>query len=790
MWWLIIVFILLILCGILLVSISGNYANSNYANSNYANRNIRYISHNKFYGGDDIPLEYVNINDEKYYMAIKILKNQRTPIPELQLYRDILDYNSEDTSFYMIKLIQIMNYLYIKINSKIYTLDERIIKIIISIINNIYFIIDDNGNEDEKVAQIYIVMYYFILILFHNYKNSDLLIFKCINDFLLDFFKVFYSLLFTLKQFNSESIFQIEPENQSSFLDFFEIIRNKTLESIEFQGVINALENRETISEDVIDEQFNELFDIPDYIDSHAPFELYSIIELEYNTEDTYKEIKEYAKYLISQSKTGNANNIRNIKEIVFGNETRDANRDKFLNNLGLVIIGYGEGSYLCMLLYPIIFTALKKYQQSKDLIDSKQFRGEHKSVFGGFTFGGLTEEDIAQLKIENPDITEEEIKQKKIYNIESNLIEKFGDILVHDDNQKEFIKVFKEFKKHIILQSGAISNIRELIRFFYIPYHMAKLWRPMSIKSFTGEYINQYDKNEDHLELPCCKRMKKFIIFAHGFNTPEGLPPTIDLEPNEIVIMSCNPWEPINVGFTSSLIMEFISPINVDSIHYTNIAEFLGASLNDKKRQEQKRNNYCFYTKRCPNLSLQFYNPRDYSRNSAVVSTYQANIPFFTFESPMRYNANTIRELLQKLNSDIEKEDPIRGISGEIISEEVKNLPLNQDNEMPNVLKYLFDNINLTKSIEPMMNNPLLLKYMHRIQDLVKKIDAQEHISYDAPERAVSTYYAHIDFQKQDKGSLLQEIESIREYNKSPHLDWSNNPHKYAIYFVKACRS
>jgi len=563
------------------------------------------------------------------------------------------------------------------------------------------------------------------------------------------------------------------------------------------------------------DTEFKNIFKI-DYT-NHKPiiaqFELYSIIEID-NSVEEYTQIKNYVKYLITQSKFG----AILVNKLVFGDETRDSNRDKFLNNLGLIVIGYDENNYICILLYPILFEKVKKYQQSRDLINSRQYRNTHSSIFGG-----LTEEDIEQLKIENPNITDEEIEQlrandeeieqlrandeklmqKKLIqkNITENLQKKHSNIIAYNEDKKELDKIFQDFKEIIIQNKN--NNITNVIKLFKIPYNMAKLWRPMAIKSFTGEYIQYYHSDESYplylydtpigeVVPPSYKDMKKFMIVAHGLNEPpEGLPPTIDLEPNEIVIMSCNPWEPITAGVTSSLIMEFSSPINVDSIHYTNIAEFLGASLNDQRRQATSRNNYCFYMKRCPNLSLQFYNPRDfYSRNRAEVSVYQSNIPFFTFESPMRYNANTIRELLQKLNSDIEKADTIRGISGEIISEEIQDLPLNQDNEIPNMLKYLFDNINLTKSIEPMMDNPLLLKYMSRIQDLVKKMDAQEHIPYDAPERAVSTYYTHIDFQKQNTGSLLQEIESIREYNKSPHLDWSNNPHKYVIYFVKACRS
>jgi hypothetical protein len=333
---------------------------------------------------------------------------------------------------------------------------------------------------------------------------------------------------------------------------------------------------------------------------SDFKYNLYSVIEPNNIDYRIYIEINNYIQKILVFSRDPTK---KYITDIIFNREN-DNNRDKFLNNMGLLIVGFTNSEYICILLYPLLFRAYKAYQMSIDTIKSTS-DSDHIHIFEkgdrNYTkYGGSWEAIRKALKEKNRQKNKLEFLLD-LYNTQ--MIQKLEDVCLLD-----------------------------IFPFFKIPLMRAQQWYPMIIKPFNN-YLANYSINY--------KYIKKFIIMGHGttiHNTATTLsrktPAVIDLYPNEIVIMSCNPKEVTSSNKIYHMAMELISPDNNDLIHFEHIKTLLNITENGNRMTFKNfaigdttyqggRNNYCIYTKRCPNVKLSFY---DYG------SEFRDNIPYFVF--------------------------------------------------------------------------------------------------------------------------------------------------------------
>jgi hypothetical protein len=521
-------------------------------------------------------------------------------------------------------------------------------------------------------------------------------------------------------------------------------------------------------------------------------FDQYSVIELKATAIaiNKRKEILDHINFILSMVKKKSKQHVINT---IFKGEM-DNNRDKFLNNLGLLIVGFNNTTdeYICILLYPFLFKAYKEYQVYLDTLEvSKENRvfnggGKYDCNIDGCICTNFIPSEFDLQRCSNCNHFEpnhnDNLRGKRL--LKTKFLPKIREMNI----RKKKLKFILDLYKNIFYRTG----IPEMFKFFAIPKDMAKKWQPMLIKSFS-EYKKNYSNLYHH--------MRKFIVKSHGrYIRPDidiGENYNIDLEPNEIVIMSCNPFVPVTSNRINVLKMEFVSPSNNATIHYLNILDFLNSNKETRDRMfSSDRNNYCMYTKKCPNLVLQHY---DYG------SEFQDNLPYFTFESPMRYSSPTIADLIMNLNSTPEKKLTREEIfqlglnlnPDDEKTEEILQLRLNNDlsiTSSPNLIKYLFDDIDSLQEY-PILEQ--LQTYKLRINNLVDKLGAQEDLEID--NREIKTYYKYIDFRKEKHkfeyfgrhtSNLQMEIDSIREYNKSEKLNWDNNPDKKIIIFVGTCRS
>jgi hypothetical protein len=554
----------------------------------------------------------------------------------------------------------------------------------------------------------------------------------------------------------------------------------------------------------------------------NIPYKLYDIIEINFNNMfefdkkmDIYNTIMEYADMLIQKDREGD----EGYKYLIFGDN--DNNRDKLLNNLGLLIIGIHENSYICILLYPILFTAFKEFQKRKEITKfgkinlyddiniatKKPFR---KGIFKGGGYGPCLininlpkknttircnclgfepsiEDDnicyhcnhlfihhapikISKLKrnqllskLKNNAFTYNEINDENIYNFGNRII----DIL--EDLQKRFTIKIKLFK--IPIDSRFIQH-----------------WRPMSIKVINDAFFNT-DYNI----------AKKFIINSHG-GVHSGMVKTIDLEDNEIVVMSCAPNE-VTGQYSEE---RSIAAIFYDSNNHKEMLKYLfliRPDMNNIPRSESEytitnfpfRRNFCIYTKRCPNLSLKFYND-----GGNDISKY---IPRPIIEYPMQFSSKTIGDLLTRFPSMSAPFDA--SIESYLLFRNDSIDTNNKTLHLPNILCYLnseysneylqskyYKTFSKAKSMSnaQIYQDSNIVSYIDKVNALIENLD--NDLSSEQSERELVTYYDHINPQKQDRGTLLEEIKKIREYNsKLPSSAWIDNPNHIVIYFVSSCR-
>lgn len=553
------------------------------------------------------------------------------------------------------------------------------------------------------------------------------------------------------------------------------------------------------------------LFNFIQKIEVKSAFNKFSIIEVDQSFQSSEStilsnKIKSYTKKLVELSRSTPHSKII---DAIFNLEN-DNFRDKFLNNTGLFVIRVIADNYICILLYPFLFKAYKAYQMQIDSLESardstyvrifekddKNYSKEYnisrdngtitaeKKISGGDNKGACTQCgcksfirsaqaewicSCGHTNVLHNKETNLRLNMKKF----TNTVKQVSSQIVTNKRKLDFLlDMFKDTIDTYFaeLETSSLSEtILEYLPIFYIPHNLAKQWRPMNIKPFQS-IRDYYDIPKVGSNIPPYNMMKTFITVAHGNNTPENEPSTIDLFENEIVVMSCNPWDILQTDSNLFILQYSLKGVKKNNLmqllEYYNIITSIRANRKYVKLTDldinYSRNLLCVYTKRCPNLLLQFYDNAEFS-----------NIPFTTIEWPAQYSSKTIDEF-------ITKNDLIPSTHSEI-----NELLLNNTDNIPNLITYMcnhLDSISLTYNALP--------EYIPRMKKYVEAMENQEHLELSDPNREIKTYYKHINFQKQETNTLEKEIKSMREYYKTlPESSWENNPGKYVIYFVFACR-
>lgn len=541
-------------------------------------------------------------------------------------------------------------------------------------------------------------------------------------------------------------------------------------------------------------------------------FKLYTAIEIDFTNDEfieekmkIYKEIMDYVNYLIKKDKEDSPEH----QYLLYGEDPSiDNNRDKLLNNLCLLIIGVTETDYICILLYPILFTEFKKYQKEKEdtnfgninlyKVDEKTQTKFRKGVFEGGGNGRCTIKNcicigfMAKSEIEpnicyycdHPYITHLDVGIQLEEQLETTQPKKYPTILknLKEYNKINFLKASK-FGKDIVDILYRNRYNYPPIPFFQIPMnkHFTKHWRPMSIKALDDNFFdNIYDT------------AKRFVIDAHGAVPSGNDIKTIDLKDNEIVIMSCAPNEPTAMKPIHLLLLFYDNKNHkkllmqkLNRISSTNTISRSSADVKTSLSGDLYRNNFCIYTKKCPNLRLQFYNRSG--------NQFMKSIPRAVFEYPIKFKFNTVGDLLDILH--IDKDMPIES--------PIYRLPLQNYTDqdiisVPSILQYFSNKIedeNIDYDHSYYITQFLKMfdiedtadiyypKHLKRMNTFIKKLN-------NSKDDAISTYYEHIDPMDQEHGTLFREIIYMRKYYDSlPDSAWDDNPSRKVVYFVSSCR-
>lgn len=549
-----------------------------------------------------------------------------------------------------------------------------------------------------------------------------------------------------------------------------------------------------------------------DQYNNNAIFKQYDAIELNFNTKsqlsteiitkaEIYNNIVAYAKSLINISR----NQSRAHIDLLIG---EDNNRDKLLNNLGLLIVGITSTDYICILLYPILFEYFKIYQSNKESIQFGTTRvyGEfRKGIFEGGGSGrcnyinevngekcncseyqdGMSEDNICY-----------RCEHSASFHMDGKTIfkEVFSPVLTKNNIKYSYnrTKLKDTFKQAIKSSLDLFYDIDMDIPFFRIPIkkNYAKEWRPMLIKALNSNFFNtNYDN------------AKKFIINTHGsYDVPSDNNKTIDLYDNEFVVMSCNPFEIIGTNKQLGLMLTFYDK----SDHKQFLMNYFKTGIDpdpillDRKdsktltemgRDLSYRDNYCIYTKRCPNLYLQCYD----------TNPFKSHNPMGTFEYPMQFTSNTIGEFLNKINSSIVSGVPpnMMALSMKIREPDRYKLPsilmfLNNDTDYnnPNYYNNYVQKFRLfeTKHSPPDGADPANLdneawanEHTTKLDYITEKLSSDKNLPIEEEDRKiVKTYYNNLNPILKIQTTLEAEINEIRKYNSEKKL---------VIYFVSACR-
>jgi hypothetical protein len=564
-------------------------------------------------------------------------------------------------------------------------------------------------------------------------------------------------------------------------------------------------------------------------------YKLYDAIEINFNTsrflsvkQDIHESIIAYAQSLIDEDRMSNT-----FTEYILYGDNRD-DRDKLLNNLALLVIGINRTDYVCILLYPILFKAFKEFKENIEKIpfgyipvyehpDADVTFGDakfkpRKGVFQG---GGYGKCNMCTCK--------NYIGSEGICNNCSHDFNMHEEISIVGENLTDFIppiqqsegiksvkKALKDanieykkarfaeeskFKKVLVQHLNTILEYKN-IPFFYIPIEagFAKEWRPMSIKALNFN-------NTDFMDLYYGGNPRQFVIDAHG-SYSYGLKnelKTIDLNPNEIVVMSCSPLEVTGRVVASMEIFCYNSPqdykfVLLDYLMNNKAKSFgvlnkekllkknesmIGIPIDNESINPLYRNNYCVYKKRCPNLSLHFYNT---TKNPVTI--YES-IPRPVYEYPTQFSSRTIGELISKFKlpkttQDIKdlsisnmRADNISSIS-QYLGNDIEHVPYYDSNYFE-LLNNTYDLSGIDSSISK-DDKKWIFDTRSRLDNLIGKFDSDLD-NPNVKEREIQTYYRHINPKKKECSTLFDEIQQIRSYYKSMNYT------EEIIYFVLSCR-
>ena len=574
-------------------------------------------------------------------------------------------------------------------------------------------------------------------------------------------------------------------------------------------------------------------------------YKLYDVIEINFNNSEDlvlkqsiHSKIIEYIQTLISEDTKKHSPST----EFLLYGDNRD-DRDKLLNNLALLVVGITSTEYVCILLYPVLFKAFREFKENVEKInfgssqvyaqpnESGIFDSEGSNKFisrkGIFRGGGdghcticscdgyedsgdnfcLKCEHDFDVHIDETDVAESEVLAAEVPAAEvpevpaatavppesgKDKLKKALKMANSDYKQARLIEESK-FKEFIIQILNSRLNCN--IPFFYVPTKVkfTKEWRPMLIKPLNNT-------NTDFMDIYYRGQARTFFVDCHGaysYGLNNTLK-TIDLYDNEIVVMSCATCEcasrfPYAMTFfccSSQYYRDmFIDFVLGDSTKLNRpfLKRFESNQTSLNGVQIPYRNNYCVYTKRCPNLSFYFYNHNP--------NTLYEEIPCPVYEFPTQFRSRTIGDLIATL--------PDPSILGPI-TQDIKDLSISNapyDN-IPGITQFLGNTIENTSFLSSIycnnikfyhstkMNDASVPSYIQswlstnkiRMNCLLDKFD--KDLGQPKEKREIQTYYTHINPKKQETGTLFDEITKIREYYTK--ID----PNQKIIYFVNSCRA
>lgn len=420
-----------------------------------------------------------------------------------------------------------------------------------------------------------------------------------------------------------------------------------------------------------------------------------------------------------------------------------DNYRDKFLNNLALIIIDtihnrIGEIiTYKCILLYPQLFNAVKTYQENKNRLKSKQ----------GYK-GGLDINSIQQ-------------------RIAPTLGSKFENIKNFNESSKGVINALEVLKREYI----ALEDVFIELKVFEIPITEVTNWHPMLIKSVITELYDEDNISERNTKYA---HLQKFLINAHGM-TDDNNNISIPLRENEYVVMLCNPFIPSSHSREIDIIV--IDTLLYKCTNFSDQLELLSQIINKNNNQIVGRNmmgainNFCVFSQKCPNLVLDFYEPINEEIGDTQVDNIYYNTSFKAVEFPIRCKSKTIAELIDRSKNSRYPLETYDNSSADVNS--------------ANFLDYLYG-CSITQMI--LDKNKILLneKLSESIQIkyIQNEIQFQNYLKHSDE---LDSYYSHFTTSytpSNDISTLLDEINSIRKYQKAKEL-----PNGF-ILFVFSCRT
>ena len=351
--------------------------------------------------------------------------------------------------------------------------------------------------------------------------------------------------------------------------------------------------------------------------------------------ETLYGEIKQYMnkRFQALYDKTGKTDKTElDVKSTQFRTEQSNdySGRDKYLNNLPLIIIDIfkkiddsNSSNYcLCILLEPDLFDIYKAVIYKK--LKTKNFY----------------EKDLKDRELTQFDFTpKEEIKN----------IWKSAAKTVQSSEYQQMERFHKEFYKNLIT---FLKSKTKTIFSLQIPCFELEKWEPMLIKNLS--VLKSMNSPESNIKL--IEDLPTYILIAHGSESTK-LP--IKLKYNEYVIMNCNPHTLSWASFMDMLKLFYTNPNDSSKIEiiekYFNIPSDGGVNL--LETYERTKQNFCVFSKKCPNLNLYFkHDCNEAYKDFINLKTLGIDCNQFyknhVFEFPVKYSITEESKLLKKITT------------------------------------------------------------------------------------------------------------------------------------------